>query len=123
MLTSRVISRIKEVKSDPAFQRKNYLKLNFYFSLLLCKVRDLRPYIQVSIRINIADSHSSWVISVDSDSIPPGQIGLRNRFLGSSTRAGIFKPLWSPGIDAKASTPPVYVAWRAGTITLFLVGA
>ena len=37
--------------------------------------------------------------------------------------AGIFKPLWSPGIDAKASTPPAYVAWRAGTITLFLVGA
>jgi hypothetical protein len=38
-------------------------------------------------------------------------------------RAGIFKPLWSPGIDAKASTPPAYVAWRAGAITLFLVGA
>ncbi len=38
-------------------------------------------------------------------------------------RAGIFKPLWSPGIDAKASTPPAYVACRAGTITLFLVGA
>jgi hypothetical protein len=37
--------------------------------------------------------------------------------------AGIFKPVWSPGIDAKASTPPAYVAWRAGTITLFLVGA
>ncbi len=39
------------------------------------------------------------------------------------SRAGIFKPLWSLGIDAKASTPPAYVAWRAGTITLFLVGA
>ena len=38
-------------------------------------------------------------------------------------RAGIFKPLWSPGIDAKASIPPAYVAWRAGTITLFLLGA
>ncbi len=36
--------------------------------------------------------------------------------------AGIFKPLWSPGIDAKASIPPAYVAWRAGTITLFLLG-
>ncbi len=50
-----------------------------------------------------------------------------NRFPGSFNeykyRAGIFKPLWSPGIDAKASTPPAYVAWRAGTITLFLVGA
>jgi hypothetical protein len=38
-------------------------------------------------------------------------------------RAGIFKRLWSPGIDAKASVPPAYVAWRAGTITLFLLGA
>ncbi len=37
--------------------------------------------------------------------------------------AGIFKPLWSPGIDAKASIPPAYVAWRAGTITLFLLDA
>jgi hypothetical protein len=44
-------------------------------------------------------------------------------FYENKTRAGIFKPLWSPGIDAKASTPPAYVAWRAGTITLFLVGA
>jgi hypothetical protein len=39
------------------------------------------------------------------------------------SRAGIFKPLWRPGIDAKASIPPAYVAWRAGTITLFLLGA
>jgi hypothetical protein len=38
-------------------------------------------------------------------------------------RAGIFKPLWSPGIDAQASIPPAYVAWRAGTITLFLLDA
>ncbi len=41
----------------------------------------------------------------------------------SQSRAGIFKPLWSPGIDAKASIPPAYIAWRAGTITLFLLGA
>jgi hypothetical protein len=38
-------------------------------------------------------------------------------------RARIFKHLCSPGIDAKASIPPAYVAWRAGTITLFLLGA
>jgi hypothetical protein len=37
--------------------------------------------------------------------------------------SGIFKPLWRPGIDAKASIPPAYVAWRAGTITLFLLSA
>ncbi len=34
----------------------------------------------------------------------------------AGTWAGIFKPLWSPGIDAKPSIPPAYVAWRAGTI-------
>ncbi len=38
-------------------------------------------------------------------------------------KARIFKPLWSPGIDSKELIPPVYVAWRAGTITLFLLGA
>jgi hypothetical protein len=42
---------------------------------------------------------------------------------GREIRAGIFKPLWRPGIDVKASIPPAYVAWRAGTITLFLLGA
>ncbi len=36
------------------------------------------------------------------------------------SRARIFKRLWNPGIDSKASIPPAYVAWRAGTITLFL---
>ncbi len=45
--------------------------------------------------------------------IPPGCVAW----------AGIFKPLWGPGIDAQASIPPTYVAWRAGTITLFLLGA
>jgi hypothetical protein len=28
--------------------------------------------------------------------------------------AGIFKPLWSPGIDAKASIPPAYLCSMAG---------
>jgi hypothetical protein len=34
----------------------------------------------------------------------------------------IFESLWSPGIDTKEWIPPAYVAWRAGTITLFLLG-
>jgi hypothetical protein len=38
-------------------------------------------------------------------------------------RAGIFKLLRSPGIDSKESIPPGYVAWRAGTTTLFLLGS
>jgi hypothetical protein len=39
------------------------------------------------------------------------------------TRARIFKRLWIPGIDSKESIPPAYVAWRASTTTLFLLGS
>jgi hypothetical protein len=42
---------------------------------------------------------------------------------GIETRARIFKRLWSPGIDFKKSFLPFYVAQRAGTITLFLLGS
>jgi hypothetical protein len=38
-------------------------------------------------------------------------------------RACTFKSLWGPGIDAKEWIPPAYVVWRAGTETLFLLGA
>jgi hypothetical protein len=63
-------------------------------------------------KINIAEEHS----------LPPGEIFcFWSHAFGA--RAGIFKPLWSPGIDAKASIPPACVARRAGTITLFLLGA
>ncbi len=41
----------------------------------------------------------------------------------SETRARIFHRLWSPGIDSKELIPPAYVAWRAVTITLFLLGS
>ncbi len=37
--------------------------------------------------------------------------------------ARIFKRLWSPGIDSKEWVPSAYVAFRAGTITLFLLGS
>ncbi len=35
----------------------------------------------------------------------------------------IFKLLRSPGIASKESVPPAFVAWSAGTTTLFLLGA
>jgi hypothetical protein len=38
-----------------------------------------------------------------------------------ANRARICKRLRSPGIDSKESIPPVFVAWRAGTTTLFAV--
>jgi hypothetical protein len=42
---------------------------------------------------------------------------------GQSRKARIFKLLTNPGIDSKESIPPAYVAWRAGTISLFLLGS
>ncbi len=39
----------------------------------------------------------------------------------SRNRARIFKLLGRPGIDYKGLIPQVYVAWRAGTIILFLL--
>ncbi len=38
-------------------------------------------------------------------------------------RARICKRLRSPKIDSKESIPPAFVAWRAGTISLFVVAA
>jgi hypothetical protein len=40
-----------------------------------------------------------------------------------ASRDGIFRLLRSPRIDSKGSIPPAYVAWQAGTITLFLLGS
>ncbi len=39
------------------------------------------------------------------------------------TKPVFWKLLWSPGINSKEWIRPVYVAWRAGTITLFLLGS
>ncbi len=64
---------------------------------------------------------SLWLITPPSRTGGTSTIG--TRFFGVFLRARIFKRLWSPGIDSKASIPPAYVAWRAGTITLFLLGA
>ncbi len=51
----------------------------------------------------------------------------RDWFLGSinvyTYWARICKRFRSSGIDSKEWIPPAYVAWRAGTITLFLLGS
>ncbi len=43
--------------------------------------------------------------------------------LTGTARARIFKLLMSPRIDSKESIPTAYIAWRAGTTTLFLLGS
>jgi hypothetical protein len=47
----------------------------------------------------------------------------RRKIIEKKPRARICKRLRSPGIDSKESIPPAYVAWRAGTTTLFLLGS
>jgi len=64
-----------------------------------------------------ADPDSAFYLNADLD--PGRQTNADLCGSGSESRARIFKRLWSPGIDSKASIPPAYVAWRAGTITLF----
>ncbi len=49
--------------------------------------------------------------------------GKVSRRLAFVHRARTFKCLWGSGIDSKEWIPPAYVAWRAGTITLFLLGS
>jgi hypothetical protein len=44
-------------------------------------------------------------------------------YVGSTSRARIFKLFRSPGIDSKEAIPPGSVAWRAGKIALFLLGS
>jgi hypothetical protein len=51
-------------------------------------------------------------------------MGARNRVgIGLLYWARICKRLWSPGIDSEESTPPGYVAWRAGTTNRVAVPA
>ncbi len=80
--------------------------VQFFFLLLLWKYK------------NISRSRTTFRIVMVMDKLNWNKSGFHDK-----NRAGIFKPLWSPGIDAKASIPPAYAAWRAGTITLFLLGA
>jgi hypothetical protein len=63
-------------------------------------------------------------------SLPPKRKGKRSivalyttNIIVRNSWARIFKPLWSPGIDAKESIPTAYVAWRAGTSNRVVVPA
>ncbi len=50
--------------------------------------------------------------------------GIKKRFGPLlDNQARIFKLLRSPRIDSKEPIPPGYVAWRASTKTLFLLGS
>ncbi len=51
------------------------------------------------------------------------RIGEEGAIVENQVRARIFKLLRSPRINSKESIPPAYVAWRAGTATLFLLGS
>ncbi len=44
-------------------------------------------------------------------------------WVATGSRARIVKLFSILGIDSKESIPPAYVAWQAGTTTLFLLGS
>ncbi len=69
-------------------------------------------YLQQAVTLNPSSSNLTIIL--------PKAIGQRR---GGKIRDGIFTLLGSPGFDSKESIPPAYVAWRAGTITLFLIGS
>jgi hypothetical protein len=64
-----------------------------------------------------------WARQQESDLFQKGGGGDKQAILVRNTGDGIFKQLRSPGIDSKESIPLAYVAWRAGTTTLFLLGS
>jgi hypothetical protein len=49
--------------------------------------------------------------------------GSESGMIWKGISARIFKRVWGPEIDSQEWIPPAYVAWRAGTITLFLLGS
>ncbi len=67
------------------------------------------------------DHENGWMQSKDTSDIYATRQDHTHTANPSRTR--IFKRLWSPWIDSKGWIPPAYVAWRAGTITLFLLGS
>ncbi len=98
-----------------------------------------RPFTQATYR-RTALVYSSYVLEVDESCVCLNKffsytlLTVEHKFFSRYAKtsrpysailygARIFKRLWSPGIDSKEWIPPAYVAWRAGTITLFLLGS
>ncbi len=75
--------------------------------------------IRVALTITTLLAMSTTTSSINS-SLPPVAY---TKVVNNISRGGIFKLLWSPEIDSKESIPPAYVAWRAGTKALSLLGS
>jgi hypothetical protein len=67
-----------------------------------------------------SSSYSSIIHTIPLQSLHAKFLQLKTHRLVFWAR--IFKREWGPGIDSK-EWPPAYVARRAGTITLFLLGS
>ncbi len=83
-----------------------------------------RPHFSENVYAQGKLSNRSKVFSNNSvsPSRPQFIIADENSMKEKHIWARIFKRVWGPGIDSKEWILPAYVAWRAGTITLFLLG-
>ncbi len=69
-----------------------------------------------SVTVSQSEADHTAIISISYRTEPEILPGQR---IPRPTRARIF----SPGMDSKEPIPPAYVAWRAGTITIWLLGS
>ncbi len=107
-LSWRTASLWAPYKNDSSLFTHQYFGISGLFCVKkIARFVFLSPYYWQCVGFGVSFSDSAHYLSIDPVSF----------------RARIFKRLWSPGIDSKEWIPQAYVAWRAGTITLFLLGS
>ncbi len=122
------------MKCEYLMSRKSFARrVYFCFVLHLQIVENIigQPLMSTDVGYNYSTNGKSWFLKWEKEARMkcPGSELEKHRFeavfLGMNLRswARTFKCLWGSGIDSKEWIPPAYVAWRAGTIILFLLGS
>ncbi len=86
-------------------------------SIIMSLYINLPPVKEVQVQPNIGTSLKFSVMELTQH----GLSAIGNDQQESVLRARIFNFLGSPRMGSKESIPPAYLAWRAGTTTLFLL--
>ncbi len=121
--------KLSEFRSNPFRRRENNSEFHTWnknrrnFSVCCSKPfcwRENNSKQNTQSKISLLSYFCYFVKLIFSRNSVPFRPELRNWLF---CRARTFKCLWGPGIDYKELIPPAYVAWRAGTKALFLLGA